>query len=432
MVHTLRKITNICRLCLCEEVKILIPTKDVFNSSLTPEDVERFTGVQIPTDDNVPYVICTDCRNSLIKSVSFRNSCARNDRLYIQLFSELIIEIRNEVVLKQHPKRIVKEPYGDSDEYQQAVISEIAIVKLEDAVSNDASINQEQFLSSDEDHIKFENHNDPNDSVEFAASKANVRSCKGRRGIRPKAKRSNKKMKSPQLAEQDDVSNAFSTEYLDWPYFTKQLCDICGQMITNFKRHLLSHTKEAMYACPHCSIKMTDSSNLVRHINAVHMKTIVKTCETCGKGFTHYNTYNSHMRSMHGIGEKYECKICQKLYIHKKGLREHISRVHTYESKFECKLCSKRFKTRRALNIHGRVHSDNQPYACSHCPKRFKSGYARNTHQLTHTGITFSCGLCNKSYRYKSLLSMHMRKLHPETVVGAEPADDCVADDGIS
>ncbi|XP_041782014.1 zinc finger protein 615-like [Anopheles merus] len=425
MVHTLREITNICRLCLCEELDILVPAKNVFDSLLTSEDVERFTSIQILADDNVPYVICTDCRNGLRKSAAFRKSCVRNDRIYQQMFSQFIAETRHETDRKLLPAIVHRKSEDDFDECEHEFLNEIENVNCDDNGLILAST--EQYISCDEELIELDNRHDASDTVLVTPAAVNVRAGRSKKLIRPKANKAGKRSKTLRLTKQADTPKAYSQEQsfvLDWPYLTKQLCDLCGQMVTNLKRHLLSHTKEAMYACPHCSMKMTDGSNLVRHINAVHMKTIVKTCDACGQGFTHYNTYNSHMRTKHGIGEKFKCKLCPKIFNHKGSLREHISRMHTYESKYECKLCSKRFKTRRALNIHGRVHSDNQPYACSYCPKRFKSGYARNTHQLTHTGITFSCELCRKSYRYKSLLNIHMRKHHPEAVIKSENADE--------
>ncbi|XP_040165116.1 zinc finger protein 567-like isoform X1 [Anopheles arabiensis] len=380
MVHTLRKITNICRLCLCEELDILVPAKNVFDSLLTSEDVERFTSIQIPTDDNVPYVICTDCRNGLRKSAAFRKCCVRNDRLYNQLFSELIVEIR----------------YGTE---QQATKT----------IHHDLESLSGTPISSQLSEPKS------------AAAKA-VRSTKSKRSKPTKA------TTAPLTTQQDDVSGTQqvqeSTLHLDWPYFTKRLCNICGQMVTNLKRHMLSHTKKAMYACPHCTTTLTDGSNLVRHIKSVHKKMTVKTCEICKKGFTYQVTYSQHMLITHGIGEKFECKMCLKQFNGKSTLRDHINRIHSSLRRYECTFCSKQFKTSRDLRHHGRVHSENRPYACSLCPKRFKSSFARNTHQHTHSGVRFSCQHCDKSYPYKCQLSIHMRKLHPESV--AENTDGSV------
>uniref|UniRef100_A0A182P531 Protein krueppel n=1 Tax=Anopheles epiroticus TaxID=199890 RepID=A0A182P531_9DIPT len=405
MVSTLREITNICRLCLCEELEILIPTKDVLNTSLTSDDVERITGVRIPTDDNVPYVMCTTCRNSLRKSVAFRNSCIRNDRLYMQLFSEYIDDIRTVAEIRQIADTIDQLDVGDFEE------------------NNYVNDKQELLASHGEDYSEFGNE----DAEACASEKSKEKPLKVVRSNKSSRKSRAKVALVTETSEQNGTQSGKLLKIAnlqDWSNFSKRLCELCGQMVTNFKRHLLSHTKNAKYACPHCSVQMTDSSNLIRHINAVHKKTIIKTCDICNQGFTHYNSYNSHLRIKHGKGEKYGCKICPKKFNHPSGLREHIKRVHTFESKYECTLCQKRFKTSRSLRLHGRVHSDNQPYPCSHCPKRFKSSFARNTHQLTHTGVIFSCELCKKSYRYKSLLSIHMRKDHPEAVRSAENTED--------
>uniref|UniRef100_A0A182NPL2 Protein krueppel n=1 Tax=Anopheles dirus TaxID=7168 RepID=A0A182NPL2_9DIPT len=411
---TLREITNICRLCLCEEKSLLLPAWKVFSSSLTPDDIERFTGILIPTDDNIPYVICGDCRNALTNSVAFRKSCLRNDRLYSQLFSEFIANAtaewngdgkrpqrrtqlrsrlnNDDTVLEEHPHEGLEEDEVTTDVNTQTINTsseEITIPFTEDETESDDSLsvnerNVEQplkFVPPTNDESSLDNRSpEPDDAA---------------------------------VTQQHDIS-----DLIDWPFLPRQLCDICGQIVTNIKRHLVSHTKVAKFACPHCGKKMTDSSNLLRHVQGVHLKTIIKTCAICGTGFRQYNSYNSHMRSKHNVGEKYECKICFRKFNHPGGVKQHFNRVHNYETKFECTTCSKRFKTKKALSLHGRVHSSDQPYACSQCPKRFKSSYARNTHQLTHSGIAFSCKLCDKSYRYKSLLSMHIRKFHPEEDTG--------------
>lgn len=74
------------------------------------------------------------------------------------------------------------------------------------------------------------------------------------------------------------------------------------------------------------------------------------------------------------------------------------------------------FPSSQSLKLHANVHTTQKPYTCLHCPKKFKSRTAKAAHQLTHSGVTFGCTFCDKSYKYKVQLNAHMKKSHDASI----------------
>ncbi|XP_063630814.1 zinc finger protein 25-like [Cydia splendana] len=111
-------------------------------------------------------------------------------------------------------------------------------------------------------------------------------------------------------------------------------------------------------------------------------------CEDCGKGFGVESAYNNH-RVWHSPSKgPYSCEICASYY------------------------------TRHRLYIHQKRH--RLKYICNECNfvSRHKSQAIR--HHATHTGKTYECPHCLKSFIKSTSCSNHMRQAHPELNV------DCV------
>ncbi|XP_050079662.1 zinc finger protein 354A-like [Anopheles maculipalpis] len=422
-------ISNICRFCLSQNEKMLIPVSKAMNASLELEDVERFTGIEINPEKTSFYMMCLECTCKLKKSVDFRDSCISNNTLFQELFANVEYEscdydvkqetLAIEFVLPQNQhteqmelvEQIVEIDGNISVEENEATETTIQVQDKQPQTpdgmhySSDEQHEEVMAVSSSEDVGRDKNPTDSKTPTEGITDVDNPTDSKTltKSITRVKNRKSTDSNRSCSARRQ------------------KQLCGTCGKMVNNLSRHMQSHTMEAKRCCPHCPVEMVDYSNLWRHIEAVHMKKIVKSCEICGKGFTHKNTYKSHMRSRHDIGDTHKCTQCGKEFNHPGGLRDHCKRFHSNEFNFSCKSCDKQFKLKQELRVHERVHSTDKPYACSVCPKRFKSGFAKKTHELTHSGVVFECTICKKAYRYKSLLSMHTRKMHSE--VNSETGD---------
>uniref|UniRef100_A0A9I3GJK9 Protein krueppel n=1 Tax=Anopheles farauti TaxID=69004 RepID=A0A9I3GJK9_9DIPT len=391
-------ILNICRFCL--NGTQLAPLATLTDHSLTMVDIELFTGIENLRNENQLYMICDACECRLKKFAAFRSICMSNDVFFKKLY-------------EAHTEQLMEEDYG---------------------VFFDCTLRAREVSSHSKSDSKNRSHKEYNSVQTAPASESlvDMQYCANQIDIgepfssdddqifealqNPLPNKSKRKTTIAERLAADRIKEANEGNVAKRPIPVNELCELCGKQVQRVRSHMRHHSavKELKYACTHCPMKMSDPGNLQRHIDAVHFKKIIKHCEICGKGFTSRLSHVGHLRVYHGIGRTFDCRICDKQFNHRSNYAEHFQLHHTGDEKnFKCETCDMSFKTRKLLRKHYAVHSSEQPYTCGQCPKRFKSRHARKTHELTHTGISFKCELCDKSYRYKALLNIHMRKLHP-------------------
>uniref|UniRef100_A0A1A9V616 C2H2-type domain-containing protein n=1 Tax=Glossina austeni TaxID=7395 RepID=A0A1A9V616_GLOAU len=124
----------------------------------------------------------------------------------------------------------------------------------------------------------------------------------------------------------------------------------------------------------------------------------------------------------------YECNYCPQKFPQVWQLDRH-QRTHltNYESQrkfrvrpFQCNVCGKRTITEKAMIVHQhRFHSlesDSETARCHICQKLVLKNNIQQ-HMLVHTQIRVRCNLCNRSYKQKQSLRMHIKKFHPNVML---------------
>lgn len=105
-----------------------------------------------------------------------------------------------------------------------------------------------------------------------------------------------------------------------------------------------------------------------------------------------------------------------------------MEEVDTPSTSYSCNLCNKSFKNHRNLKRHGNIHKPNtNTLRCSDCNSYFKNTSDLQKHN-EEKHISNVCDVCGKCFRRLRELSQHLKTHNPELTVGTSltcPFEGC-------
>ncbi|XP_050079668.1 zinc finger protein 85-like [Anopheles maculipalpis] len=339
MANLLEELLNVCRFCLSENKQYLQPIMKALDSTLTPDEIERYTGIRINTDDDCTlYAICMECTSTLKKSIEYRTNCINNQIHFEELLMMLVTSAEctdpedTETVICLdsdddgtdlssiedifHEETIPKKKYFVQEVkilLEQVSRQEVTMLQKDGSCTDSCNEGNEMYsanyIAIGEPYSSEISEDDVPDPSEKAKRKRNAKEL-------------------PDLSKFTPDNYVLRTCNGVKKMYLKSLCDVCGVRSHNIKKHMQIHFPDTFYSCPHCSVVMKDKTNMKAHIDTVHFKKVGKTCNICGKGFIHHKTYRYHMLGHQSDGKAFECKVCGKTFNKPYGLSDHSKRVH--------------------------------------------------------------------------------------------------------
>lgn len=146
------------------------------------------------------------------------------------------------------------------------------------------------------------------------------------------------------------------------------------------------------------------------HIEAEEQSQLeTKACHVCGLLFHKDSELVRHMNEIHLREKAFKCPVCRREFARRDHMVMHV-RIHTGEKPHKCLFCRKSFAQRSNLNVHMRIHTGEKPYFCNKCGKMVAYKY-----HLKLCGARedkpFCCILCGETFPTASDLQVH-NKIH--------------------
>ncbi|XP_055631146.1 histone-lysine N-methyltransferase MECOM-like [Toxorhynchites rutilus septentrionalis] len=147
------------------------------------------------------------------------------------------------------------------------------------------------------------------------------------------------------------------------PEQTRFVCDTCGKTFSTngiLKKHKYSHAPdETPFVCTICSKKFCTSDKLrihtMRHEGVKNHK-----CPFCGMRKTTMYEVKKHINNVHTkdrVTRTYPCDICPSVFSNSGNLNRHVNIVHLEMKPFVCTVCERAFGKSDHLKRHMKTHN---------------------------------------------------------------------------
>ena len=202
-------------------------------------------------------------------------------------------------------------------------------------------------------------------------------------------------------------------------------CDLCSKTYKNYEIHFKAYHDSA--TCPICGKLFELKKRLYDHIRTVHRLNGEFECELCLKKFKGTSMLNVHKKTVHGPKDK-ECDSCDMKFTNSGDLKKHNDRVHLKIVKFNCDICNKFLSSKALLRFHTKsVHEKKKDYECDICKKCFtQPGHLQAHRRRIHNDKVFRCDICAKKFKnegsFNSHQNDHMGKKEKSQVGSCEKA----------
>ena len=184
-------------------------------------------------------------------------------------------------------------------------------------------------------------------------------------------------------------------------------------------------TSDGGLVCVYCGFVCYELSSKTSFINhmGTHIfrdtKKVKRTkrsmpCTECGKIYKEVSLLKRHVKKVHDIDMEAkialeECLFC-KTMVPGKSLQEHILREHK-KDKITCQYCDKTYNSQNKMKMHiGATHERKNAGFCEVCQKEYL--YIRNHMNEKHNSEQLKCTHCEKTFKHKQSLNLHMRSVN--------------------
>lgn len=191
------------------------------------------------------------------------------------------------------------------------------------------------------------------------------------------------------------------------------ICPVCNKELATqqkLKWHMETRHVPRNFFCDHCGKVFHSKDNIRLHMSH-HRKHFVVECRACKRTYKSIQSLRYHLRQHF---EHHQCDTCGQVFEHKKLLLGHVAARHNQDLMLQCRFCTRSFSRSDVRDIHERdIHKNGDVlshFSCNICNSSFdfRSDLMKHNIDVHYSGQIYPCEICNKPFKKKSLLNLHM------------------------